>query len=446
MSIAPGAKIGPYEVVSLLGRGGMGEVFLASDTRLGRQVVLKTLLGAEGQSIEARRRLLHEARAAATLNHPNIASIYDILELDDQAVIVMEYVRGESLAAKVRKGGLPPAEVVDLGLQLADALIEAHRHGIVHRDLKPGNACVTPDGRLKVLDFGIARIRPADRIGLTPATTRDTTLGTTPGGETISELGRILGTPGYTAPEQLRGEPADHRSDIYSLGVLLFELCTGRLPFEASDALGLALATVSDTPPRAHDVQPTVSTEMSAVIAGALARDRSDRYQSVELMLADLRRLDVPSSERTITAEAIHVPASTQTPILPKTSSALQRLTGGRLARVAAVVAALVVGTWFIANQGGPPPSLMTTVTIAPTVAVLPFVNEWDDSADDHLGVGLSDLLVSALDGLPAVAVVSGSATLGGEATDVNLATIAGGLGATAVVQGSFSREGESYR
>ena len=137
MGITPGSRVGPYDVVSAIAAGGMGEVFLARDTRLRRQVVLKTLLGAESHSAEARKRLLHEARAAATLNHPNIASIYDILELDDQTVIVMEYVPGESLVAKVRPGGLPPAEVVDLGLQLADALIEAHRHGIVHRDLKP---------------------------------------------------------------------------------------------------------------------------------------------------------------------------------------------------------------------------------------------------------------------------------------------------------------------
>ena len=302
MGITPGSRVGPYDVVSAIGAGGMGEVFLARDTRLRRQVVLKTLLGDESYSAEARRRLLHEARAAATLNHPNIASVYDILEIDDQAIIVMEYVPGESLVAKVRRGGLPPVEVVDLAMQLADALIEAHRHGIVHRDLKPANVCLTPDGRLKVLDFGIARIRPVERVGMTPGTIPGTTPGTTHSADTISEPGRIVGTPGYTAPEQLRGDSADHRSDIYSFGVLLFELCTGRLPFEAADPLGLAFATMSDKPLRAHDVQPAVSLAMSDVISRAMARERHDRYQSVESMRGDLRRLNVSSSERTTTA------------------------------------------------------------------------------------------------------------------------------------------------
>lgn len=227
------------------------------------------------------------------------------------------------------------------------------------------------------------------------------------------------------------------------MGVLLFELCTGRLPFDASDALGLALATVSDTPLRAHEVQPAVSQQMSDVITRAMTRERHDRYQSVESMRADLRRLDIPSSERTTTAAEIHVPPSASTPILSRTLTTLQQLTGGYLARAVAVVAAIVVGAWFIANQGGPTPSLTTTVTIAPTVAVLPFVNERDDPADDHLGVGLAEMIISALDGLPAVSVVSGSATLGGDATDADLATIASGLGATAIVQGSFSRDGD---
>ena len=295
-----------------------------------------------------------------------------------------------------------------------------------------------------MLDFGIARIRPVDRIGLTPGTTPGTTPSTA-GAETISEPGRIVGTPGYTAPEQLRGEAADHRSDIYSFGVLLFELCTGRLPFEAPDALGLALATVSDMPLRAHEVQPAVSQQMSDVITRAMTRDRHDRYQSVESMRADLRRLDIPSSERTTTAAEIHVPVSTSTPILSRTLTTLQQLTGGHLARAVAVVAAIVVGAWFIANQGGPPPSLTTTVTIAPTVAVLPFVNERDDPDDDHLGVGLADLVISAMDGLPGVSVVSGAGTLGGDATDASLATVASGLGATAIVQGSFSRDGDEF-
>ena len=210
MSIAPGARIGPYEVVSLLGRDGMGEVFLANDTRLHRKVVLKTVREADSQGVESRHRMLHEARAAATLNHPNIAAIYDVLERDDQTIIVMEYVPGATLNARLQQGRLPPAAVIDIGVQLLEALVEAHTHGIVHRDLKPANVCLMSNGTVKVLDFGIARIRTPDPLG-------DATE-TSGGLPTISPPGRVVGTPGYAPPEQLMGPGVDDRSDIYSLG------------------------------------------------------------------------------------------------------------------------------------------------------------------------------------------------------------------------------------
>ena len=226
----PGRSIGSYLLLEKLGAGGMGEVYLADDTRLGRKVALKTLLDTDIQSGEARRRLLHEARAAATLNHPNIASIYDIIEADDHTHIVMEYVRGESLGARLRRERMPPEQVLDIGTQLSDSLVEAHRHGVVHRDLKPGNVCLTPEGRVKVLDFGLAKMRPVQHTEVPgdPASLYPP----------LSQAGQIFGTPGYTAPEQLLGKTVDNRSDLYSLGVLLFELCTGRRPFEAPEPLG----------------------------------------------------------------------------------------------------------------------------------------------------------------------------------------------------------------
>ena len=429
MSIAPGDRIGPYEVVSLLGRGGMGEVFLANDTRLHRKVVLKTVREADSQGVESRHRMLHEARAAATLNHPNIAAIYDVLERDDQMIIVMEYVSGATLNARLQQGRLPPAAVIDIGVQLLEALVEAHAHGIVHRDLKPANVCLMSNGTVKVLDFGIARIRTPDPLG-------DATE-TSGGLPTISPPGRVVGTPGYSPPEQLMGPGVDDRSDIYSLGVLLFELCTGRLPFDGSDALALAMASVRAPALVAHELEPTVPVELSAIIGRAMKREPSARYQSAETMRAGLRRLHVPASERrTEQFPTIELPTDAPPPVQTVPIRVARRRTV-----LAATAVAMIAAVGWLATRPEPPPLFSRTVTIAPIVGVLPFTNAGDDAADDHLGVGMADLLISALDRMPAVSVVSGSATLGGQAGNVDLQAVASSLGATALVRGSFSRE-----
>ena len=424
MAITPGSRVGPYDVVSAIGAGGMGEVFLANDTRLGRKVVLKAVLESDRQAADAHARLLHEARAAATLNHPNIASIYDILELDDQTVIVMEYVAGESLSDRLRRGKLRPVDAIDVALQFADGLAEAHRHGIIHRDLKPGNACFTPDGRLKVLDFGIARIRPAEpAIGVSPVTDAV---------PTVSEPGRMVGTPGYLSLEQLAGGPVDERTDIYSLGVVLFELCTGQLPFVGPDAMAVAMASATEPTPRAHEVDPAVPPTLGEIIARAMAREKEARYQSIESMRADLQRLATPLGERRTATATLTGPPP---PVVTSAALTLQQLTTGRVLTAVAIVAAITAGAWFVANSGRQPP---VSISAAPTVAVLPFVP--DDSTADraHLGIGMADLVVSALDGLPSVSAVSSSAAISAEATDADLAAIAGGFGATAIVQGAL--------
>ena len=235
-----GTLIGPYRILGKLGAGGMGEVSLAEDTRLGRRVGLKTLSHAATHDPEAKRRLLREARAAAALNHPNIASIYDIVEADGRTHIVMEYVSGGTLSLRLRQGPLPIDQVVDIGIQLTDALEEAHSHGIVHRDLKPANVCVTPEGKVKVLDFGLAKSRPLQAS--------DATIDAPLTGPSLTQMGQVIGTPGYMSPEQLRGQSVDHRTDIYSLGVVLYELSTGQRPFSDSDVMGVALATLTEDP------------------------------------------------------------------------------------------------------------------------------------------------------------------------------------------------------
>ena len=277
-----GTVVGPYEVLERLGAGGMGEVFLGHDPRLRRRVALKTL-NADGQSSEhIRSRVFREARAAARLNHPNIASVYDVLE--DAAVIVMEYVEGQSLHARLDGGPLPSDQVIAFGCQLADALSAAHAQGVIHRDLKPSNIRITSTGIVKVLDFGVARINtPLEQTGMS-TTTGDASL-----------LGGNPGTPIYMAPEQLIGGVADERSDIYSLGVVLFEMATGSRPYLENDPVGLAVA-MSTTEARAADaVNAAVPHALSDVIAKALAREPRERFRSAAELAGALMRLRHPS-------------------------------------------------------------------------------------------------------------------------------------------------------
>ena len=263
-----GSTVGPYRVVRLIGTGGMGEVFLAEDTRLHRRVALKRLSGAQLADSDALRRLLHEARAAARLNHPAIAAVHDILDNGPYPLIVMEHVEGESLAERLQRGPLDERAAVEIGVQLTGALAHAHAHGVVHRDLKPANVHLTPDGHIKVLDFGLAAVS-AGTDALTVSRSA----------ESLLIEGQIAGTLPYMAPEQLRGMPGTPASDIYSLGVMLFEMLAGRRPFETADVAGIGLA-VFDATPRVQRCAPAVSAALDAVVARAMAREPAARFPS----------------------------------------------------------------------------------------------------------------------------------------------------------------------
>jgi predicted Ser/Thr protein kinase len=268
-----GSHIGPYIVVDWIGRGGMGEVFLARDPRLERPVALKCVLSRKSGGPDLRDRIINEARAAARITHPGIAGVHDVVEHDGRTFIVMEYVQGQSLAVLLRHEQLPIPRVVEIGWQLADALCAAHRVGIIHRDLKPGNVQVTMDGSVKILDFGIA-------MALASATTDRTR--TDPGSALAAEW-LNQGTPPYMSPEQLMGLGVDQRTDLFSLAVVLFEMATGRRPWESTNPFEILLASVRRVP-RADDIDSRVPSSLGELIHTGLAADPAMRYQTAAEM------------------------------------------------------------------------------------------------------------------------------------------------------------------
>src|SRR3954447_445314 len=238
--LAPGRMLGPYKILTAIGAGGMGEVYRAQDTRLGRDVAVKVLTRNLSRDADALRRFEQEARAAGMLNHPNILAIYDIGDEDGVRYIVSELLEGESLRARIRQSPVPPRKALDYAAQIARGLAAAHERGIVHRDLKPENVLVTADGRAKIVDFGLAKLALPDE----PNTSPD--LLTRPAG---TDPGVVLGTVGYMAPEQVRGQKVDHRADVFSFGCILYEMLAGRKAFWKASGIETLNAILAEEPP-----------------------------------------------------------------------------------------------------------------------------------------------------------------------------------------------------
>ena len=279
-----------YRIGECLGVGGMGEVYLAEDTRLGRTVALKFLKSAGAAADEGQRtRLLREARAASSLRSSNIAAIYDVVEHGGTTFIVMEYVAGEPIAVRIARGPLAVRDVVQIGMQAADALDEAHSHGVIHRDIKSANLIVDQRGRVKLLDFGLAKLVPSGENA--DAMTQ------TAGLETVA--GTVMGTFAYMSPEQVRGRAVDFRSDLFSLGVVLYEMLTARLPFEGGTITEVIDGVINHEPPALARFNYNIPAELERVVLKLLAKDADYRYQSARELYIDLsaiaRGLDHPS-------------------------------------------------------------------------------------------------------------------------------------------------------
>lgn len=274
-----GMRIGPYKIESQLGAGGMGEVYLAEDSSLDRRVAIKFLPPDLQADEPSRRRLIREGKAAAKLSHPSICAIYEVVEEANHSFIVMEYVEGETLASKLQRDQPRLGESLKLVTQVADAVVEAHSRGIIHRDIKPQNVMITPRGRVKVLDFGLAKVlRPASGP---QASARQQSL--------LSMPGVILGTAPYMSPEQAKGLAIDARTDLFSLGVMLYECIAGRLPFSGDTPMEICAQVIQVEPPPPSQFNPSVSPELDAVTLKALAKEPAARYQSAEELLEDLR-------------------------------------------------------------------------------------------------------------------------------------------------------------
>jgi serine/threonine protein kinase len=288
LTLSPGAKLGRYEIRSKIGEGGMGEVYLAHDTFLDRKVAIKFLTADSVADDRAKKRLIREARAAAKLDHPHICSIYEVDEVDGRSFFVMQYVEGETLDSRMRKKALSLGESLSMGGQVADALAEAHAHGIIHRDIKPQNIIVTPREQIKVMDFGLAKV-----VGIVESEAKTQSLYTTPG--------TIVGTVPYMSPEQVKGEPVDARSDIFSLGVVLHEMITGRQLFARKTAAETMAAILKDEPPEISNAGIDIPRDVEQLIKHCLAKNPNERFHSARDLALSLRAMLPENRSSTVT-------------------------------------------------------------------------------------------------------------------------------------------------
>jgi serine/threonine protein kinase len=309
MALTPGAKIGSYEIQSPLGAGGMGEVYRATQSSLGRQVAIKVLASATAADPERLRRFEQEARAASALNHPNIISIYDVGREGTTAYIAMEFVDGRTLRDLLDSGPLGIKKSLQIASQIADGLAKAHAANIVHRDLKPENVMVTRDGFVKILDFGLAKLMPGMLDGSSPADSQTMTA-TIP----ATHPGMVMGTAGYMSPEQARAAEIDYRSDIFSFGSILYEMITGKQPFKAASSAQTLAAIIEDEPTPVAEANPKTPAPLRWVIERCLAKDPDDRYSSTRDLARDLKSIRDHLSDATTSGAMLHAAPAARRP------------------------------------------------------------------------------------------------------------------------------------
>jgi len=382
--LLPGKSLGPYTILELIGSGGMGEVYLAQDSRLGRRVALKLLPDHFVINEDRLRRFRQEARAASALNHPNIITIHEIGEAETTHYIVTEFIEGETLRALLIRNRIELARALDIATQTASALAAAHMAGIVHRDVKPENIMLRRDGYVKVLDFGIAKLMPE---GVTPSM----------GMSFETSPGLIVGTAHYMSPEQAQGFKVDERTDIWSLGVLLYEMLTGQLPFKGKTSSHTVVSIVEqEVPPLVRG--PEVPVELERILMKALNKNPENRYQTTKDMLVDLRMLqrDLDSGVR----------ANTTQEIAKANTSSVQSFV--RVVKPHWLIAMVALAVLLVTTAGIAYYTRSNKKSIN-SLAILPFINATSDPNTEHLSEGITESLINNLSQVPSLRVMARS-------------------------------------
>ena len=427
MSLSPGARLGPYEIVGRLGAGGMGEVYRASDPRLGREVAVKVLPEEFAHEPERLRRFEGEARSASAVSDPHIVMIFDVGESHGIHFFASELVEGSNLRQKLERGPLPLQSALELGGQIASGLAAAHEKGIVHRDLKPENILITRSGLAKIADFGIAKLVESDLSqGLTL-------------GSRQTSAGMIIGTVAYMSPEQVRGQVVDRRSDIFSFGSLLYEMLTGQKAFGRAAAAETMARILRDQPEPLESVAPHVPAHVRSIVERCLAKEPSGRYDGAHDLAQDLAssRADLPEAGGGATAR-----------IGPMRARSSHLVAAG----VASLAVALAILAAFLVRQSRPepaPPSRSADpqpMAAATSIAVLPFVNMSPDASQEYFSDGLSEELLNSLAHVPQLRVISRTSSFQFKGKNEDVRTIARKLNVGRVLEGSVRTSGNRVR
>jgi serine/threonine-protein kinase len=414
--LEPGARLGDYEIQSLLGAGGMGEVYRARDLRLRRDVAIKVLPAMVSTDPERLRRFEQEATAAAALSHPNILSVHYFGRYEDQPYIVSELLEGHTLRAEVKEGALPLPKVVDYGIQIARGLAAAYAKSIVHRDLKPENIFIADDGQVKILDFGLAKSSGGEGLRLDSSSNRGTA------------TGAICGTVGYMSPEQVRSADVDLRTDLFSLGVVLYEMATGKRAFPGKSTEEVFKAILGETPLPPSQLNPALPERLDEIVGKALEKDPDLRYQSAADLLTDLEGLR-RGTETTHTA-----PAAAR---------------GGNRWKIVGpafvlLLAALAAAFWMGRERRGPGTTASQPRT--PSIAVLPFVNISDDQSYEYFSDGLAEELLNDLAKIPGLRVAARTSSFRFKGKNEDVRIVGEKLNVITVLEGSVRKEGKRVR